>query len=109
MGCKDNNLYYDCADDEESDDDDGQGDTDDPLHVVVEAVCLVPAVAPVWVFAHLSSALDVLSPRKSDNALWVKSGNRGNLKCLKVNNHFALIFHRKIFISFLSDAKLPKV
>ena len=42
-------------------------------------------------------------------ALWVKSGNRGNLKCLKVNNHFALIFHQKIFISFLSDAKLPKV
>ena len=43
------------------------------------------------------------------NALWVKSGNRGNLKCLKVNNHFALIFYRKFFISFLSDAKLPKV
>ena len=30
-----------------------------------------------------------------DNALWVKSGNRGNLKCLKVNNHFALIFQKK--------------
>ena len=43
------------------------------------------------------------------NALWVKSGNRGNLICLKVNNHFALICQRKIFISFLSDAKLPKV
>ena len=43
------------------------------------------------------------------SALWVKSGNRGNLKCLKVNDNFALIFHRKIFISFLSDAKLPKV
>ena len=42
-------------------------------------------------------------------ALWVKSGNRGNLKCLKVNNHFVLIFHRKIFVSFLSDAKMPKV
>ena len=42
-------------------------------------------------------------------ALWVKSGNRGNLICLKVNNHFALICQRKIFISFLSDAKLPKV
>ena len=41
------------------------------------------------------------------NALWVKSGNRGNLKCLKVNNHFALIFHQKSFIYFLSDAKLP--
>ena len=27
-------------------------------------------------------------------ALWVKSGNRGNLKCLKVNDNFALIFHR---------------
>ena len=39
-----------------------------------------------------------------DIALWVKSGNRGNLKCLNVNNHFALIFHRKILISFLSDA-----
>ena len=23
-----------------------------------------------------------------DNALWVKSGNRGNLKCLKVNDHY---------------------
>ena len=44
-----------------------------------------------------------------DNALWVKSGNRGNLKCLKVDDHFALIFHQKMFISFLSDAKLPKV
>ena len=43
------------------------------------------------------------------SALWVKSGNRGNLKCLKVNNHFALIFYRKIFITFLSDAKLSKV
>ena len=42
-------------------------------------------------------------------ALWVKSGNRGNLKCLKVDDHFALIFHQKMFISFLSDAKLPKV
>ena len=36
----------------------------------------------------------------SDIALWVKSGNRGNLKCLKVNDYFALIFHRNIFISF---------
>ena len=43
------------------------------------------------------------------NALWVKSGNRANLKCLKVNNDFALIFHRKFFISFLIDAELPKV
>ena len=42
-------------------------------------------------------------------ALWVKSGNRGNLKCLKVNDDFALIFHRKVFISFLSDSKLPEV
>jgi len=42
-------------------------------------------------------------------ALWVKSGNRGILKCLKVNNHFELIFHRKMFIYFLGDAKLPKV
>ena len=44
-----------------------------------------------------------------NSALWVKSGNRGNLKCLRVNNHLALIFHRKMFISLLSDAKLPKV
>ena len=43
------------------------------------------------------------------NALCVKSGNRGNLKCLKVNDDFALIFHRKVFISFLSDSKLPEV
>ena len=42
-------------------------------------------------------------------ALWVKGGNRGNLKCLKVNDNFALIFHQQMFISFLSDAKLPKV
>ena len=27
------------------------------------------------------------------SALWVKSGNRGNLKYLKVNNHFAIIFY----------------
>ena len=39
-------------------------------------------------------------------ALCVKSGNRGNLKCLKVNDHYVLIFHRKMFISFLSGAKL---
>ena len=39
-------------------------------------------------------------------ALWVKSGNRGNLKCLKVNDHYVLIFHQKMFISFLSGAKL---
>ena len=43
------------------------------------------------------------------SALWVKSGNRGNLKCWKVNDHFAPIFHQKMFISLLSDAKLPKV
>ena len=47
--------------------------------------------------------------RSSCIALWVKSGNRGNLKCLKVNNNFALIFCQKFFIPFLSDAKLPKV
>ena len=34
--------------------DDDEGNTNDPLHVVVEGVCLVPAVAPVWVVAHLS-------------------------------------------------------
>ena len=45
----------------------------------------------------------------SHTALWVKSGNRGNLKCLKVDNNFAVIFHRKTFILFLSDAKLLKV
>ena len=45
----------------------------------------------------------------NSNALWVKSGNRGNLKYLKANNHFALIFYRKFFISFLSEPKLPKV
>ena len=28
--------------------------TDDPLHVVVEGVGLVPAVALVWVVAHLA-------------------------------------------------------
>ena len=33
------------------------------------------------------------------SALWVKSGNRGNLICLKVKNHFALIFQQKIVIS----------
>ena len=42
-------------------------------------------------------------------ALWVKSGDKRNLKCLKVNDNFALIFHWKVFISFLSHAKLPKV
>ena len=62
----------------------------------------------VWVdFKELNSFL--LGLRFPPSALWVKSGNRGNLKCLKVNNHFALIFHPKIFISFLSDTKLPKV
>ena len=44
-----------------------------------------------------------------DNALWVKSGNRGNLKCLNVNDHYELIFYRKMLISFLSDAKLLHV
>ena len=39
-------------------------------------------------------------------ALWVKNGNRGNLKSLKVNDNYVLIFHRKMFISFLSGAKL---
>ena len=42
-------------------------------------------------------------------ALWVKSGNRGNLKCLNLNDHYELIFDRKMFISFLSDAKLLHV
>ena len=44
-----------------------------------------------------------------DIALWVKSGNRGKLICLKVNDNFALIFHQEIVISFLSDAIRPKV
>ena len=48
-------------------------------------------------------------PQRPCIALWVKSGNRANLKCLEVNDNFALIFHRKILISFLSDAKLPTV
>ena len=52
------------------------------------------------------SASDSLSP---PTALWVKSGNRGNLKCLNVNDHYELIFDRKMFISFLSDAKLLHV
>ena len=52
----------------------------------------------VWVI-HCTMAIYIL----------VKSGNRGNLKCLKVNNNFALIFYRKMSISFLSDAKLTKV
>ena len=42
-------------------------------------------------------------------ALWVRSGNRGNLKCLKVNDYFALIWDKKKFISFSSDAKLQNV
>ena len=47
--------------------------------------------------------------KDDQNALWVKSGNRGNLNCLKVNDYFVLIFHHQMFTSFLSDAKLPKV
>ena len=43
---------------------------------------------------------------KQFSALWVKSGNRGNLKYLKENDHYVLIFHRKMFIIFLSGAKL---
>ena len=42
-------------------------------------------------------------------ALWVKSGNRRNLKCWQVNDHSALIFHRKVIIPFLNDAKLQNV
>ena len=42
------------GDDEDDQGDDDEGNTNDPLHVVVEAVCLIPAVAPVWVVAHLS-------------------------------------------------------
>ena len=34
MGCKDNNLYYDCADDEEGDDD---NDNDDDIQGVNRA------------------------------------------------------------------------
>ena len=37
------------------------------------------------------------------NALWVKSGNRGSLKCLQVNDNFVLIFYRKFLISFLRN------
>ena len=55
----DKDAVVDGDNDEQDDDDDEKegGDeesTDDPLHVVVEAVCLVPAVAPVG-GAHLSS------------------------------------------------------
>ena len=58
----DQDAVVDGDDDEQGDDDDDEqeeecGDeeiTDDPLHVVVEAVCLVPAVALVW-GAHLPS------------------------------------------------------
>ena len=56
---------------------------------------------------------DVFAPYGSFNqssqptsALWVKSGNRGNLKYLKVNDNFASIFHRQIVISFLIEAEL---
>ena len=59
-------------------------------------VCCMKGVSP---FLNIMTA----------TALWVKSGNRGILKCLKVNNNFELIFHRKMFIYFLGDAKLPKV
>ena len=58
---------------------------------------------------QLTFCKNLPSAKDKDNALWVKSGNRGNLKCLKVNDDFALIFHRKVFISFLSDSKLPEV
>ena len=44
-----------------------------------------------------------------NTALWVKSGNRGNLKCLNVNDHYEFILYRKMFISFLSEAKLLHV
>ena len=39
---------------------------------------------------------------------WVKSGNGGNLKCLKENDHYALIFHRKMFIAFFLWYKTVK-
>ena len=39
-------------------------------------------------------------------ALWVKSGNRGNLKCLKVNNHFALIRILKVILQGLGASKI---
>ena len=53
--------------------------------------------------------VNTISVFSKTTALWVKSGNRGNWKCLKVNTHFALIFYWTFFIIFLSDAKLPKV
>ena len=64
---------------------------------------------PLTLFSPREIYIDNMRSAEAFNALWVNSGNRGNLKCLKVNNHFELIFYRKIFISFFSDAKLPKV
>ena len=50
---------------QENEDKGGDKDiTNDPLHVVVEVVGLVPAIAPVWVVAHLSC---LLSPQQPDN------------------------------------------
>ena len=43
-------------------------------------------------------------PHTSHIAVWVKSGKRGNLKCLKVK--FCAHFLSKMLISFVSDAKL---
>ena len=61
-------------------------------------------VGELWFSWHIFEGMN-----PAHSALWVKSGNRGNLKCLKLDDHFALIFHQQMFISFLSDAKLPKV
>ena len=54
---------------EENEDKGGDKDiTNDPLHVVVEVLGLVPAIAPVWVVAHLSCLLlNVLSPQQPGN------------------------------------------
>ena len=51
----------------------------------------------------------------ADSICWFCHADVSNLEnnkcagCRKVNDNFALISYRKMFISFFSDAKLPKV
>ena len=72
------------------------------LHSYIRCFCVTVVQ---YVFSNMS--VEYLSKSMHTHiALWVKSGNRGNLKCLKVNDHYVLIFHQKMFISFLSGAKL---
>ena len=75
------------------------------LHSYIRCFCVTVVQ---YVFSNMS--VEYLSKSMHTHiALWVKSGNRGNLKCWKVNDNFAFIFHRKTIISFLSDAKLRNV